>query len=77
MLTPEVYPFQHSLALFIQLQKEIMEFVSLSNIASSSVSQRTYSMFCSGDNYKTSELHLGLRKSLYNDHSLPCFGYFE
>lgn len=64
MLSPELYPVQRSLSLFLQLQQELHEFLSnyYSNMPERSAP--AFSFYCSGQTYRTNEFHLGLNRSL-------------
>jgi hypothetical protein len=63
MLSPELYPVQRSLSLFLQLQQELHEFLNSYYGKGAERSDPSYSFFCSGQSYRTDEFHLGLRRT--------------
>jgi hypothetical protein len=63
MLSPELYPVQRSLNLFLQLQQELHEFLNDYYGNSPEKTEPAFSFYCSGQTYRTDEFHLGLRRT--------------
>jgi len=73
MLSPELYPLQSSLGFFLQLQQELQEFLNIYYQSDSNVRDPRHSMFCSGVNYRTDEMHLGLKSLTSGSEDVPVF----
>jgi hypothetical protein len=63
MLSPELYPVQRSLSLFLQLQLELHEFLNSYYSRNAETADPSFSLYCSGQSYRTDELNLGLKRS--------------
>jgi len=80
MLTLEQFPFHGSSMNFLQLSAELEAFVERNEEYDFITDPPSrYSMFCSGVNYRKSELTLGLSSKSYERDEMPVFlqgGYF-